>query len=77
MSERDIPGLKYSLRKLLAHARHMIQVATQVVDHHFDPIFRNGLLVFIQRMTEGIEYMIFYNNSFNCSKFFKFCVLIG
>ncbi|XP_025095727.1 uncharacterized protein LOC112564862 isoform X2 [Pomacea canaliculata] len=53
LSERDIPGLKYSLRKLLAHARHMIQVATQVVDHHFDPIFRNGLLVFIQRMTQA------------------------
>ncbi|XP_076461227.1 uncharacterized protein LOC143293831 isoform X2 [Babylonia areolata] len=41
------------LRQLLAHARRMMQVATHVVDHHCDPLFRNGLMVFIQQLQEA------------------------
>ncbi|KAK7479365.1 hypothetical protein BaRGS_00029443, partial [Batillaria attramentaria] len=46
----DKTEARAGLRKLLTHARRMAQVANRVVDSHCDPVFRNGLLVFIQQL---------------------------
>ncbi|KAL8604954.1 hypothetical protein ACOMHN_028582 [Nucella lapillus] len=50
VSEGDAMGAQSGLRRLLAHAQHMRQVATRVVDHHRDVLFRNGLMVFVQQL---------------------------
>ena len=53
VSEKDELGTRADLRKLLAHARRMTQVARRVVDSHCNPVFRNGLMVYVQQMESG------------------------
>ena len=53
VADNDEKGARVSLRKLLAHARRMTQVAMRVVDNHCDAVFRNGLMVYVQQMESG------------------------
>ena len=57
VASNDEKGSRDGLRKLLAHARRMTQVALRVVDNHCDAVFRNGLMVYVQQMESG-EYNV-------------------
>ena len=69
VSDQDTEGTRVSVQRLLAHSERMIQVATRVVDHSQDALYRNGIMVFVQRLQAGMSNLFFF--LFNCIAVFS------
>ena len=42
-----------AVRAICGRGRRVSSIATRVVDNHEDPIFRNGLMVYINQLNKG------------------------
>jgi len=45
------------LRSVLGRSRRVCQVAERIVDHHDDPLFRNGLMAYINQLRKGRQWL--------------------
>ncbi|XP_053407384.1 uncharacterized protein LOC123547184 isoform X2 [Mercenaria mercenaria] len=50
----DQAGFSVMLQAVIGRSRRVAQVAERIVDAHEDPLFRNGLMVFIQKLKKAI-----------------------
>jgi hypothetical protein len=53
MLGRDTAGVLTIARSVVGRARRVTRVAEQIIDHDDDPLFRNGLLVFVKELHKG------------------------
>ena len=51
----DPGGLSTVVQSLVGRSRRVAQVAERIVDSHDDPVFRNGLMVYIKQLRKGTD----------------------
>ena len=49
----DPGGFTHMIQSLVGRSRRVAQVAERIVDGHDDPLFRNGLMVYITQLRKG------------------------
>ena len=49
----DPLGFSQVVQSLVGRSRRVAQVAERIVDSHDDPVFRNGLMVYIKQLPKG------------------------
>ncbi|XP_064630098.1 uncharacterized protein LOC135488988 isoform X2 [Lineus longissimus] len=54
MISEELDDLNLGSKALIGRARRAAEIATKVVDNHEEPVYRNGLLVFINQLRKGI-----------------------
>lgn len=55
LAEEDDLGLGSSVKSVIGRARRVCQMAERIISGHKDPLYRNGLLVFVKQLQKGDE----------------------
>lgn len=53
LNEGDDLGLGSAVKSLIGRARRVCQMSERIISSHKDPLYRNGLLVFVKQLQKG------------------------
>ncbi|XP_061197776.1 catenin alpha-2-like [Saccostrea echinata] len=54
LAEEDDQGLGSAVKSLIGRARRVYQMAERIIGGHKDPLYRNGLLVFVKQLQKAV-----------------------
>nr|XP_022344861.1 uncharacterized protein LOC111137616 isoform X2 [Crassostrea virginica] len=54
LAEEDDLGLGSSVKSVIGRARRVCQMAERIISGHKDPLYRNGLLVFVKQLQKAV-----------------------
>lgn len=49
----DVDGINSGVKSMVGRSRRVCQVGERIIDNHDDPLYRNGLLVYIKALHKG------------------------
>jgi hypothetical protein len=49
----DVDGINSAIKSMVGRSRRVCQVGERIIDNHDDPLYRNGLLVYIKALHKG------------------------
>lgn len=53
LEDGDEFDLESSVKSVVGRARRVCQMAERIISGHKDPLYRNGLLVFVKQLQKG------------------------
>lgn len=53
LEDGDEFNLESSVKSVVGRARRVCQMAERIISGHKDPLYRNGLLVFVKQLQKG------------------------